>query len=94
MTKLQFERKIKGLKIQKIHYENELQNKMAKLRELYLDKKTCDLYGCFFDKEIKEYVIFFIDAERGIMKDFGSYKTEDEAFEKLYLNIHRWENEM
>ena len=94
MTKLEFERKIKEFEVQKVFCENEPQNKASKLRELYLDKKNSDLYGCFYDKENKEYVIFFIDAERGIMKDLGSYKNENEAYEKLYLNIHRWETEM
>lgn len=94
MTKLEFEKKIKDFKLQKVSYENDLQNKVAKLKELYLDKRSCDLYGCFFDKENKEYVIFFIDAERGIMKDFGSYKTEEEAYEKLFIRINKWENQM
>lgn len=94
MTKTEFEKKIKKLELQKIYYENEIQNKILKLRELYLDKKYYDLYGCFFDQENKEYIIFFVDAERGVIKDFGSYKSEDEAYEQLFIIINEMENKM
>lgn len=91
MTKLEFERKIKEFKLQKISYENEAQNKFGKSKDLYFDKRNSDLYGCFFEQGSKEYVVFFVDIERGVAKEIGTYKTEAEAYEDLFLRIQNWE---
>ncbi len=90
MDKAEFEKRIKEFKLQKIYQEDEMENIFGNKKELYIDKETSDLYGCFFEEEKQKYVIFFIDAERGIAKDIGSYKTEEEAYEKLFNKIKKW----
>ncbi len=90
MNKAEFEKKVKEFNLQKIHYDDEMQRVFGNSRNLYLDKETCDLYGCFFDEETKKFIIFFVDAERSVAKDIGSYKTEEEAYEKLFNKIKKW----
>lgn len=89
MTKVEFEKNIKKINIQKVSYEDQIVKYFGDKRELYLDKKSCDLYGCFFEKEEKQYIIFFVDTERGIAKDLGKYKTEDEAYNMLFKYIKK-----
>lgn len=90
MTKAEFEKRIKEFNLQKVYYEDEIKRFFGNQKELYLDKETSDLYGCFFDEETKKYIVFFVDAERGVARDIGSYKTEDEAYEKLFNKIKKW----
>lgn len=94
MNKLEFERKIKAFNIQKISYDAEMAKVFGKGRELYLDRNTCDLYGCFYEDEVKEFIIFFMDAERGIARDLGNYKTEKEAYENLFIRMKKWQERM
>ena len=94
MTKAEFEKKIKKLNLQKVYQEDEFQKIFGKLKEIYIDKETNDIYGCFFEEEQKQYIIFFIDAERGIARDFGCFKKEDEAYERLFIKIYQWKKEI
>lgn len=94
MTKAEFEKRIKKLNLQKVYQEDEFQKIFGKLREIYIDKKTNDIYGCFLEESQKRFIIFFIDAERGIARDFGSFKTEEEAYERLFLKIDKWSKEI
>ncbi len=94
MIKAEFEKRIKKLNLQKVRQEDELKKIFGKLREIYIDKDTNDIYGCFFEEEQKQYIIFFIDAERGIARDFGSFKTDDEAYERLFIKIDKWKKEI
>lgn len=89
MKKAEFEKKIKKLNLQKIYQEDEFQKVFGKLKEIYIDKNTNDIYGCFFEEKQKEYIIFFVDSERGVIKDFGSFKTEEDAYERLFININK-----
>ena len=90
MTKAEFEKRIKEFNLQKVYQEDEKTNIFGTKKELYIDKGTNDLYGCFFEEEKEMYIIFFIDAERGVAKDIGKSKTEDEAYEKLFNKIKKW----
>ena len=90
MTKTEFEKKIKKLNLQKVYKDNGFEKIFEKIKEIYIDKTTNDVYGCFFDTEQKNYIIFFIDAERGIAKDLGDFRTEDEAYEHLFFKIDKW----
>ena len=94
MTKAEFEKKIKKLNLQKVYQEDEFQKIFGKLKEIYIDKTTNDIYGCFFEEAPKRYIIFFIDSERGIARDFGSFKTEEEAYECLFIKIDKWKKEI
>ena len=87
MTKTEFEKKIKKMNLQKVRQEDGLEKIFEKLKEIYIDKATNDIYGCFFDTERKNYIIFFLDSERGIARDLGDFKTEDEAYEHLFFQI-------
>lgn len=94
MTKVEFEKRIKKFNLQKVYHEDEIQKIFGKLKEIYIDKVTNDIYGCFFEEKEKQYIIFFIDAERGVARDFGSFKTEDEAYERLFIKIDKWKKEI
>lgn len=87
-------KKNKKMNLQKVYQEDEFQKIFGKLKEIYIDKETNDIYGCFFGEEQKQYIIFFIDAERGIARDFGCFKTEDEAYERLFIKIYQWKKEI
>ena len=89
MKKAEFEKKIKKLNLQKIYQEDEFQKVFGKLKEIYIDKNTNYIYGCFFEEKQKEYIIFFVDSERGVIKDFGSFKTEEDAYERLFIKINK-----
>lgn len=90
MTKSEFEKRVKEFNLQKVYQEDETTKIFGAKKDLYIDKKTNDLYGCAFDERKNLYIIFFIDAERDIAKDIGKYKTEDEAYEKLFNKIKKW----
>ncbi len=90
MTKSEFEKRVKEFNLQKVYQEDETTKIFGTKKELYIDKKTNDLYGCAFDEAKELYVIFFIDSERDIAKDIGRFKTEDEAYEKLFNKIKKW----
>lgn len=94
MTKTEFEKKIKKMNLQKVRQEDGLEKIFEKLKEIYIDKATNDIYGCFFDTERKNYIIFFLDSERGIARDLGDFKTEDEAYEHLFFKIDKWKKEI
>ena len=90
MTKSEFEKKVKEFNLQKVYQEDETTKVFGTKKELFIDKTTNDLYGCAFDETKNIYIIFFIDAERDIAKDIGKFKTEDEAYEKLFNKIKKW----
>lgn len=87
MNKEEFEKRIKEFKLQKIYQENGIKNIFGNEKELYIDKVTNDIYGCFYEEDKKRFVIFFIDTEREIIKNLGNFKTEEEAYEKLFDKI-------
>ena len=91
MKKMEFEHKIKALNLEKVHREGKIQTYSKNQKEYYRDLSRDNLYGCFYHEEDKEYIIFFTDAERGIVENLGSYKTEDEAYDKLFQKIMEWE---
>ncbi len=93
MKKAEFEKKIKELKLEKIHRNGKIQTYSKNQKELYKDNKRDNLYGCYFHEKDEEYVIFFTDSERGIVENIGFYKTEDEAYDSLFLTIKDWEDE-
>lgn len=93
MKKSEFERKIKELKLEKIHRNGKIQVYSQNHNELYKDNKRDNLYGCYYDDKDKEYVIFFTDAERGIVEHIGVYRTEDDAYDNLFQTIKEWEAE-
>ena len=95
MTKLEFENKVKKINIQKVRQDDEFFKLFGKSREIFIDNKNNnDIYGCFFEEKEKMYIIFFIDAERGIARDLGEFKTESEAYEQLFFYIDKWKKEI
>ena len=93
MKKSEFEKKIKELKLEKIYQEGSLQSYSQKQREYYREKERESFYGCYYDSELKRYVIFFKDSERNVVKHLGNYKTEDEAYDNLFKEINEWKDE-
>lgn len=85
MKKSEFERKIKELKLEKIYCEGKTEEQS---KEFY--ETNSGIYGCYKDKDM--YIVFFKDSERGIIKEIGCYKTEDEAYSKLFETINLWNN--
>ena len=83
MKKSEFERKIKELKLEKVYCEGK---SVEETKEFY--ETSSGIYGCYKDGD--KYIIFFKDSERGIIKELGAYKTEDEAYEKLFETINLW----
>ena len=90
MTKSEFEKRVKEFNLQKVYLEDETTKIFGTKKEIFIDKDTNDLYGCAFYENKNLYIIFFIDAERDIAKDIGRFKTEDEAYEKLFNKIKKW----
>ena len=90
MTKSEFEKRVKEFNLQKVYQEDETTKIFGTNKEIFIDKDTNDLYGCAFDENKNLHIIFFIDAERDIAKDIGRFKTEDEAYEKLFNKIKKW----
>lgn len=85
MKKVEFERKLKELKLEKVYYEGK---SYTEPKNFYEDKRKNNVYSCYYDGT--NYVIFFKDAERGIVRELGYYKTEDEAYNKLFEIINEW----
>lgn len=85
MKKQEFEKRIKQMKLDKLYYQD---RKPEFSKGIYEDNDENSIYGCYFDG--KKYVIFFKDAERGIIKNLGSYETEEEAYDKLFETINLW----
>lgn len=82
MKRREFEEKIKELSLDKIYYQGRVQEYS---RNLYEDNKKNNIYGCYFNGT--DYIIFFKDFERNVTKELGHYKTEDEAYDKLFEKI-------
>lgn len=93
MKKTEFEIKIKEMKLEKIHRNGKIQTYSENQKEFYKDNQRDNLYGCYYNENDKEYVIFFSDAERGVVENIGFYKTEDEAYDNLFKKIKEWEEE-
>lgn len=85
MNKKEFEKKIKELKLEKIYYQGRIQEYS---KGIYEDNSKNSMYGCYFDGQ--RYVIFFKDSERGFIKEIGYYKTEEDAYDKLFETISEW----
>lgn len=88
MNKKEFEKKIKELNLEKIYYQTR-KNEYSK-EIVYEESNKHNLYGCYLDGD--SYVIFFKDAERGLIKELGYYKTEEEAYDELFRIISLWAN--
>lgn len=84
MKKREFEKKIKEMNLDKLYYQD---RKPEFTKGIYEDNKNC-IYGCYLDGE--KYVVFFKDTERAIIKELGSFKSEDEAYDKLFEIINLW----
>ena len=91
MKKVEFEKKIKELKLERVHREGKIQTYSNQQNEYYRDKVKDNLYGCCLNERTGLYVIFFTDVERGIAVDLGSFKTEEEAYEELFKIVKKWE---
>lgn len=87
MKKSEFENKIKEIQCEKIIYEGKFKTYLKNQKEYYIDRNRDNLYGCYFNDDEDEFVIFFLDPERGILKEIGHYKTEDEAYDNLYKKM-------
>lgn len=84
MKKSEFEKKIKELDVEKVYPQG---RKDEHIREFYKDSRE-NIYGCYYNDV--EYIIFYKDIERGMIKEFGRFKTEDEAYDKLFEKIVKW----
>lgn len=91
MKKVEFEKKIKELKLEKVYREGKIQVYSNEQNDYYRDKIKDNIYGCCLRSNTKDYVIFFTDVERGIVVDLGIFKTEEEAYEELFKIVQEWE---
>lgn len=89
MKKSEFENKIKDIQFEKIIQDGKIQTYIKNQKEYYRDITRDNLYGCYYNDDIEKYVVFFLDPERGILKELGHYKTEEEAYEALYEKIKK-----
>lgn len=93
MKKAEFEKKIKELKLEKVHREGKIQVYSSKPKEYYRDLSRDNIYGCYQNERTNEYVIFFTDAERDVVVELGHFKTEEEAYEELFKTIKKWDTD-
>lgn len=93
MKRLEFEKKIKELKLEKVYREGKLQTYSNEKREFYRDSARDNLYGCYYNEKTKYYIIFFTDAERDVVVELGHFSTEEEAYEKLFETIKKWDED-
>lgn len=91
MKKTEFESKIKEFDLERIVHEGQLKTYSNKEKSFYKDHRRENLYGCYFDED--KYIIFFTDAERGIVIELGSYAKEDDAYDALYKILVEWRKE-
>ena len=91
MKRAEFEKKIKELKLERVHREGKIQTYSNEQNEYYRDKVKDNLYGCCFNERLGKYIIFFTDVERGIVVDLGSFVTEEKAYEELFEIVRNWE---
>ena len=91
MKKVEFEKKIKELKLEKVYREGKIQVYSNEQNDYYRDKIKDNIYGCCLRPNTKDYVIFFTDVERGIVVDLGSFATEEKAYEELFEIVRNWE---
>ena len=91
MKKAEFESKIKEFNLERIVHEGQLKTYSNKEKAFYKDHKRENLYGCYLDEN--KYIIFFTDAERGIVRELGSYVKEDDAYDALYKILVEWRKE-
>ena len=92
MKKIEFEKKIKEFNLDKIVHEGQLKTYSNKEKSFYKDHKRENLYGCYLDEDGR-FIIFFTDAERGIVRELGSFAKEDEAYDALYKILVEWSKE-
>lgn len=92
MKKLDFEEKIKKLGLEKVLNTIKLPQYITKSKNIYMDKEALHIYACYKNKN-NEYAIFFKDIERAITTELGSFKTEEDAYEKLFGILEKTYNE-
>ena len=93
MKKEEFERKIKELRLEKVQVAGQIQTYAKTQKEFYRENNRDNFYGCYYHSASGDYVIFYTDAERGVVNTLGAYKTEDEAYDNLFMIIKKWKEE-
>lgn len=91
MKKAKFEKMIKELKLEKVCREGKIQTYSKNEKEFYRDRTRDNLYGCYYHEKDRKYIIFFSDAERGIVIDLGYFNSEEDAYDELFKIIQKWD---
>jgi len=91
MNRVEFEEKLKEYNLERIYHNGYLKTYENEQKMYYRDQIRENIYGCY--KSNKEYVIFFSDAERGIITELGRFFSEEDAFTNLLKILKKWKKE-
>lgn len=78
MTKKEFENNIKNKNYDKKSYNKSFFQKV----QYYVDHERFHIIACY--RKDKEYVVYFKDFERNIVKELGKCNTEQEAYDIMW----------
>lgn len=95
MTRKEFEERIKTENLIVVH-DGEIEKIYSKTNDVYDENgnwinNQINIYGCFYDENNKEAVIYITDNERGISKYSRVYSNPEIAYDELYKKICRME---
>ena len=85
MKKSEFEEKIKEFNLEKIYHDGRLISYSDEESSYYMDHLREEIYGCNVLNKV--YIAFFTDLERGMIIELGRFRSEDDAYEKLFNTL-------